>query len=95
MKRRQFVGRVGLGAALVAASEGATLAAGLGRREGHQEAHQDEHHGHASIDGPLATAAVSFGAIPATSIRARCGRFPASHQRSASSTIREIGSSAV
>ena len=62
MKRRQFVERVGLGAAaMVAVSEG-PMSAALGR----QEARQDEHHGHGSIDGPLAAAAVSFGAWPAS-----------------------------
>jgi plastocyanin len=66
MKRRQFVERVGIGAAgLLVAAEGtgiAAAAAGAGR----QEARQEKHHGHSTIDGLLSSASVSFGAWPAS-----------------------------
>jgi plastocyanin len=56
MKRRQFVGRVGLGsAALVSAAAGvSSTASGQGA------------HDHHAIEGPLASATVSFGEWPAT-----------------------------
>jgi plastocyanin len=66
MKRRQFVERVGIGAAgLLVAAEGTSVAAapGAGRQEMRQEKH---HHGHGVIDGPLSSASVSFGAWPAS-----------------------------
>ena len=54
MKRREFVGRLGVGsAALLSVSGGAAKAAGA-----------QEHHGHRPLDGPLASATVSFGAWP-------------------------------
>ncbi len=54
MKRREFVGKIGLGsAALMSVSGGSAAAAG-----------KDDHHEHQSIDGPLASATVSFGAWP-------------------------------
>jgi plastocyanin len=65
MKRRQFVERVGIGAAgLLVAAEGTGIAAAAGA--GRQEARQEKHHGHSTIDGPLSSASVSFGAWPAS-----------------------------
>ncbi len=57
LKRRQFVEKIGLGsAALVAAAAGAREA----------EAGQGPPHNHAVVNGPLASATVSFGQWPAT-----------------------------
>jgi plastocyanin len=65
MKRRQFVERVGIGAAgLLVAAEGTGIAAAAGA--GRQEARHEKHHGHSIVDGPLSSASVSFGAWPAS-----------------------------
>lgn len=56
MKRRQFVEKVGLGSAALV-----TAAASAGSRARAQGAHD-----HRRIDGPLASATVSFGEWPAT-----------------------------
>ena len=53
MKRRDFVGRLGIGSAALASLSGGVAAAG-----------KDDHHDHQSIDGSNATATVSFGAWP-------------------------------
>lgn len=68
MKRRQFVERVGIGAAglLVAAEGSGIAAAGAAGVAGRQELRQEKHHGHSPIDGPLSSASVSFGAWPAS-----------------------------
>lgn len=55
MRRRDFVGKVGLGSVVLASAGGAAAAAG--RDEGHGE--------HRRLDGPLSNATVSFGAWPA------------------------------
>ena len=56
MKRREFVGRLGVGsAALLSVSGSPARAAGT-----------QEHHGHQPLEGPLANATVSFGAWPST-----------------------------
>jgi hypothetical protein len=66
MKRRQFVERVGIGAAgLLVAAEGTGIAAGAAGA-GRQDARQEKHHGHSPIDGVLSSASVSFGAWPAS-----------------------------
>jgi hypothetical protein len=54
MKRREFVERLGIGSAVLAA--GAAAAA------------QDEHEEHRPLTGPLASATVSFGAWPVGSV---------------------------
>jgi hypothetical protein len=56
MKRREFVGRVGLGSAGIITAAGGAIAATRG---------QEAHH-HRPIEGNLANATVSFGAWPAT-----------------------------
>ena len=55
IKRRQFVGRIGLGSAALVAG-----AAGAGSMAGAQGSHD-----HRAIEGPLASATVSFGQWPA------------------------------
>jgi hypothetical protein len=55
MKRRDFVGKVGLGSVVLASAGG--VAAAAARQEGHGD--------HRPLDGPLASATVSFGAWPA------------------------------
>lgn len=54
MKRREFVGKLGLGSAALASLSGGTAAA----------AGKGNQHDHESVDGPLANATVSFGAWP-------------------------------
>lgn len=57
MKRRDLLASAGIGSAAV-------LTGAAGARTG-ARAHEDEH-AHATMDGPLANATVSFGAWPAT-----------------------------
>ena len=61
MKRRQFVERLGIGSAVLAAASVA-------------EAAQGEHGGHAALSGPLASATVSFGGWPVGTVAAPLDR---------------------
>jgi plastocyanin len=61
MKRRQFVGQLGIGSAVLAAA-------------GVAQAAQNEHEDHRALTGPLASATVSFGAWPAGSLAAPLDR---------------------
>jgi plastocyanin len=56
MKRREFVGKLGVSSAALISLSGSTATA----------AGTQEHHGHGALDGPLASATVSFGAWPST-----------------------------
>jgi len=56
MKRRQFVGQLGIGSAVLAAAAGAAHAT--------QGDRDHDHDGHKALTGPLANATVSFGAWP-------------------------------
>lgn len=60
MKRREFVERLGIGSAVLAA--------------GVAEAAQDEHGHHRPLTGPLASATVSFGAWPVGSVESPLDR---------------------
>jgi hypothetical protein len=59
MKRREFVEKLGIGSAGLAAATalGSSLSA-TPKKQGEQ---RGEHHEHSSVDGPLASATVSFG----------------------------------
>ncbi len=61
MKRREFFQKTGIASAVVASS--ATLAGGAKPFARHDNQPEDSHqeHGHESVDGPLASAAIVFG----------------------------------
>ena len=69
MKRREFVGKLGLGSAVLMSASTAPVGAdntSTGKNDQHHEKddpHQD-HHGHPRAEGPLANVTVSFGAWP-------------------------------
>ncbi len=56
MKRREFVGKFGVGSAALLSVSGSAASA----------ADTKDHQGHHPLDGPLASATVSFGAWPST-----------------------------
>ena len=61
MKRRQFVGQLGIGSAVLAAA-------------GVAQAAQNEHEDHKALSGPLASATISFGAWPVGTVDAPLDR---------------------
>jgi hypothetical protein len=63
MKRRQFVERLGIGSA-VGLGSAVLAASGVARAHDEDDRQEDQEHEHRPLNGPLASATVSFGAWP-------------------------------